>query len=318
MLILRVAIRMLAIALMWLSGAVPAQEFPARMIRIVTSPPGGNNDFTARLMMKGLAERSGWQVVIDNRATLVAPEVVARAAPDGYTLLVAGGSFISGSMFEKLPYDPLRDFAAISITHRQPNVLVVHPSVPAKSVKELIALAKARPGELNYGSAGAGSTNHLAAELFNVMAGVKTVRINYKGVGPAVNALVSGEVQLMIVNLPATAAYIQSGRLRQLAITSTEPSPLRPGLPTLAAAGLPGFVSVVMSGTFAPAGTPAPVVNRLNQEIVRTINQPDIKEKFLALGIETMGNSPQEATAAVKSEIASVARLIKDAGIRTQ
>ena len=318
MLILRAAVGMLAVAVMLPSGAVPAQEFPARLIRIVTSPPGGNNDFTARLMMKGLAERSGWQVVIDNRATLVAPEVVARAAPDGYTLLVAGGSFISGSLFEKLPYDPLRDFAAISITHRAPNILVVHPSVPAKSVRELVALAKAKPGELNYGSAGAGSTNHLAAELFNVMAGVKIVRINYKGVGPAVNALVSGETHLMIVNVPAVAAYIQSGRLRQLAITSAEPSPLRPGLPTLAAAGLPGFESVVMSGTFAPAGTPAAVVNRLNQEIVRTINQPDIKEKFLALGIEIVGSSPQAATAAVKSEIASVARLIKDAGIRTQ
>ena len=132
--------------------------------------------------------------MVDNRATLVAPEVVARAAPDGYTLLVGGGSFISGSLLEKLSFDPLRDFAAISITHRQPNILVVHPSVPVKSVKELIALARAKPGELNYGSAGAGSTNHLAAELFNTMAGVKTVRINYKGVGPAVNALVSGEV----------------------------------------------------------------------------------------------------------------------------
>src|SRR5688572_1157655 len=303
----------LPIALICPGGAALGQEFPARLIRIVTSPPGGNNDFTARLLMKGLTEKTGWQVMIDNRATLVAPEVVARAAPDGYTLLVAGGSFISGSLLEKLPYDPLRDFTAISITHRQPNILVVHPSVPAKSVKELIALAKARPGELNYGSAGAGSTNHLAAELFNVMAGVKTVRINYKGVGPAVNALVSGEVHLMIVNLPATAAYIQSGRLRQLAITSTAPSPTRPGLPTMAAAGLPGFESVVMSGTFAPIGTPAPVVSRLNQEIVRTINQADIKEKFLALGIETMGNSPQEALAAVKDEIAKVGKLIRDA-----
>jgi tripartite-type tricarboxylate transporter receptor subunit TctC len=227
---------MLLLAPIFLTGAVLAQEFPARLIRIVTSPPGGNNDFTARLIMKGLTEKAGWQVVVDNRATLVAPEVTARAAPDGYTFLVAGGSFISGTLLEKLSYDPLRDFAAISITHRQPNILVVHPSVPARSVRELIALAKTRPGALNYGSAGAGSTNHLAMELFNVMAGVKTVRINYKGVGPAVNALVSGEVHLMIVNLPAVAAYIQAGRLRQLAITSTEPSPLRPGLPTLAAA----------------------------------------------------------------------------------
>jgi tripartite-type tricarboxylate transporter receptor subunit TctC len=152
----------------------------------------------------------------------------------------------------------------------------------------------------------------------NVMAGVKTVRINYKGVGPAVNALVSGEVHLMIVNLPAVSAYIQAGRLRQLAITSTEPSPLRPGLPTLAAAGVPGFESVLLSGAFAPAGTPAPVLNRLNQEIVRAINLPEIKDKFGALGVETVGSSPQEATAAIKSEIAKVSRLIKEAGIHTQ
>jgi tripartite-type tricarboxylate transporter receptor subunit TctC len=295
-----------------------AQDFPTKVIRIVTSPPGGNNDFMARLILKGLTERAGWQVVVDNRATLVAPEVVARAAPDGHTVLAGGGSFISGSLLEKLTYDPVRDFAAISITHRQPNVLVVHPSIPAKSVRELIALAKAKPGALNYGSAGAGSTNHLAAELFNTMAGIRTVRVNYKGVGPAVNALVSGEVHLMIVNLPAVASYIHAGRLRELAITSTEPSPLRPALPTMAAAGVPGFESVLISGIFAPIATPAAVVNRLNQEVVRAIHLPEIKEKFLALGIETVGNSPQEATAAIKSEIAKVARLIKEAGIRTQ
>jgi tripartite-type tricarboxylate transporter receptor subunit TctC len=302
---------------MILCGAVSAQEFPTKAIRIVTSPPGGNNDFLARLLVKGLTDRLNWQVVVDNRATLVAPDIVAKSAPDGHTILAGGGSFVSGSLLEKLPYDPLRDFTAISITHRQPNVLVVHPSLPAKTVKELIALAKTKPGALNYGSAGAGSTNHLAAELFNTMAGVKTVRVNYKGVGPAVNALVGGEVHLMIVNLPAVAGYIQGGRLRQLAITSTEPSPLRPGLPTMAAAGVPGFESVLISGVFAPVATPAAVVNRLNQEIVRTINLPDIKERFLALGIETVGSSPQEATAAIKSEIAKVARLIKEAGIRT-
>ena len=314
----RLMVRILPAVMMFLGGAVFAQDFPARLIRIVTSPPGGGNDFTARLIMKGLTERVGWQVVIDNRATILAAEVTARAAPDGYTLLVAGGTFISGPLFEKLSYEPLRDFAAISITHRQPNILVVHPSVPAKSVRELIALAKARPGVLNYASAGVGSTNHIAAELFNSMAGVKTVRINYKGVGAAVTALVGGEVHLMFVNLPSVAAFLQAGRLRQLAITSTEPSPLRPGLPTVAASGLAGFESFLLSGAYAPAGTPAAIVNRLNQEIVRVINLPDIKEKFLSLGIETVGSSPQEATAAIRSEIARVDRLIKEAGVRTQ
>jgi tripartite-type tricarboxylate transporter receptor subunit TctC len=295
-----------------------AQDYPAKVIRIVTSPPGGANDFIARFLLKGLTEKAGWQVVVDNRATILAPEVVMRAAPDGYTLLVSGGTFITGYLIEKLPYEPLRDFAPISLTHRQPNILVVHPSLPVKSVKELIALAKARPGELNYASSGVGSSNHLAGELFKVMTGAKIVRINYKGVGPAVGAVLSGEVQIMYANLAAVSHYLQAGRLRPLAITSLEPSPLRPGLPTMAAAGLPGFEAVVMSGVYAPAGTPAAIVNRLHQEVVRVINLPDIKEKFSNIGIDTVGSSPQELTAAMKAEIARTARLIKEAGIRTE
>jgi tripartite-type tricarboxylate transporter receptor subunit TctC len=295
--------------------AVPlfAQEFPAKPIRIVTSPPGGSNDFIARFLLKGLTEKPGWQVVIDNRATVLAPEVVMRTPPDGYTLLVSGATFITGNLFEKLPYDPVRDFTSITLTHRQPNILVVHPSLPVKSVKELIALAKARPGQLTYAS-----TNHLAGELFKVMTGTKIERINYKGVGPAVNALLSGEVQIMYANLASISHHLQSNRLRPLAITSLEPSPLRPGLPTVAASGLPGFEAVVMSGVYAPAGTPAAIVNRLNQEIVRVIHQPDIKEKFSAIGIETVGSTPQELMAAMKAEIARTAKLMKEAGIRIE
>ncbi|HKA41110.1 MAG TPA: tripartite tricarboxylate transporter substrate binding protein [Burkholderiales bacterium] len=309
---------MFPLAAMFLGGAVLAQDYPARLIRIVTSPPGGGNDFAARLIMKGLTDKAGWQVITDNRPTVISAEVVARAAPDGYTFLVAGGTFISGPLFEKMSYDTLRDFAAISITHRQPNILVVHPSVPVKSVRDLIALAKARPGGLNYATAGVGSTNHIAGEMFNAMAGVRTVRINYKGVGAAVNALVGGEAQVMYVNLPSIAAYLQTGRLRPLAITSAEPSPLRPGLPTMAASGLPGFESFLMTGAYAPAGTPAPLVHRLNQEIVRAINLPEIKDKFFALGIETVGSSPQDATAAIRSEIARISKLIKEGGLRTE
>jgi tripartite-type tricarboxylate transporter receptor subunit TctC len=194
----------------------------------------------------------------------------------------------------------------------------VHPSLPVKSVRELIALAKAKPGQLNYASSGLGSTNHLAGELFNMMTGVKIVRINYKGVGPAVNSVLSGEVHLMYANLASVSHYLQAGRLRPLAITSLEPSPLRPGLPTMAASGLPGFEAVVMTGTYAPAGTPAAIVSRLNQEIVRVINLPDIKEKFSNIGIETVGSSPQELTSAMKAEIARTAKLVKEAGIRTE
>lgn len=295
-----------------------AQDYPAKVIRIVTSPPGGSNDFVARFILKGLTERLAWQLVVDNRPTVLAPEVVARTAPDGYTLLVSGGTFITGYLIEKLPYEPLRDFAPITLTHRQPNILVVHPSLPVKSVRELIALAKARPGQLNYASSGVGASNHLAGELFNVMTGVRIVRINYKGVGPAVNAVLSGEVQLMYANLASISNHVQSGRLRPLAITSAEPSALRPGLPTMAASGLAGFEAVVMTGVYAPAGTPAAIVNRLNQEIVRVLNLPDIKEKFTSIGIETVGSSPQELTDAMKSEIARTAKLVKEAGIRTE
>jgi len=310
--------RDLMIAILLLaSGVAFAQEYPSKVIRILTSPPGGSNDFVARLLVKGLAEKSGWQLVVDNRATILAPEVVMRTAPDGYTLLITGGTFITGHLFDKLPYEPLRDFAPITLTHRQPNILVVHPSLPVKSVKELIALAKAKPGQLNYGTSGVGSTNHLSGELFKLLAGVKIVRINYKGVGPAVSALLSGEVQLMYANLAATSHYVHAGRLRALAITSAEPSPLYPNLPTMAAAGVPGFEMAVMTGIYAPLGTPAAIVNRLNQEIVRAIHMPDIKEKFTNIGIETVGSSPQELTAAMKTEIARTARLIKEGGLRS-
>jgi tripartite-type tricarboxylate transporter receptor subunit TctC len=299
------------LAVFW-TGVACAQDYPAKVIRIVTSPPGGSNDFVARLIVKGLTEKLGWQIVVDNRATILVPELVMRAAPDGYTLLVTGGTFITGYLFDKLPYEPLRDFAPITLTHRQPNILVVHPSLPVKSVKELIALAQAKPGQLNYASSGVGSTNHLSGELFNVIAGTKIVRINYKGVGPAVTALLGGEVHLMYANLAAVSPYLQSGRLRPLAITSVEPSPLRPGLPTMAASGLPAFETVVITGVYAPVATPTAIVTRLHQEIVRAIHLPEIKERFSSIGIETVGSSPQELTAAMKAEITRTTKLVKE------
>jgi tripartite-type tricarboxylate transporter receptor subunit TctC len=305
-------------ALTWVAGAACAQDYPAKVVRVVTSPPGGSNDFVTRLLVKGVTERAGWQFVVDNRPTILAPEVVMRAPADGYTLLITGGTFVTGHLFDKLAYEPVRDFAPISLTHRQPNILVVHPSLPVKSVKDLIALAKANPGDLNYGTSGVGSTNHLSAELFKLMTGVRMVRINYKGVGPSVAALLSGEVQVMWANLAAISHYVQAGRLRPLAITSAEPSPLYAGLPTMVESGLAGFGTVVMTGVYAPLGTPPAIVNRLNQEIVRAINLPEIKEKFSNVGVETVGSSPQELTAAMKSEIARTARLIKEGGLRSE
>jgi tripartite-type tricarboxylate transporter receptor subunit TctC len=300
------------------AGVACAQDYPVKVIRIVTSPPGGSNDFATRLLVEGLSKRPGWQFVVDNRATILAPEIAMRAAPDGYTLLVTGGTFVTGHLFDRLPYDPLRDFAPISLMHRQANILVVHPSLPVKSVKELIALAKAKPGELNYASSGIGSSNHIAGELFQFMTGVRLERINYKGVGPAVSSVLTGEVQLMYANLASVSHYLQAQRLRPLAITSAEPSPLYPELPTMAASGLPGFEAVVMTGIYAPLGTPPAIVDRLNQEIVRAINLPAIKEKFSNIGIETVGSSPPELTAAMKTEIARTAKLVKARGLRSE
>lgn len=311
-----VAASLAAAISLFTAGMACAQDYPAKVIRVVTSPPGGSNDFASRLLVKGLTERTGWQFVVDNRPTILAPEVVMRTPPDGYTILVTGGTFVTGYLIEKLPYEPLRDFAPISLTHRQPNILVVHTSLPVKSVKQLIALAKAKPDLLNYSSSGVGSSNHLAAELLKFMTGVRIVRVNYKGVGPAVSALLSGEVQLLFANLASVSHYLQSGRVRPLAITSAEPSPLYPELPTMSASGLPGFEAVVMTGVYAPLGTPAPIVNRLNQEIVRAINLPEIKEKFSNTGIETVGSSPQELTAAMKVEIERTSKLVKDGGFR--
>jgi tripartite-type tricarboxylate transporter receptor subunit TctC len=192
---------------------------------------------------------------------------------------------------------------------------VVHPSLPVKSVKELIALAKARPGQLNYASSGTGSASHLSGELFNVMTRTRIVRINFKGLGAAVSSLLSGEVQLMYANPAAIAPYLEAGRVRPLAVTSAQASPLYPNLPTMAASGLPGFETDVITAVYAPAGTPASIVNRLNQEIVRAINLPDIKEKFTHIGIETVGTSPQALTAAIKAEIARTSRLVKEGAI---
>ena len=314
---------MIAIISIGIAGALAigttfAQDYPAKVIRVVTSPPGGSNDFAARLVVRGFAERPGWQFVIDNRPTIVAPEVVMRSPPDGYTLLVSGGTFITGPLIEKLPYDALRDFAPISLTHRQTNVLVVHPSLPVKSVKELIALAKAKPGQLNYASSGTGSASHLSGELFKVMTGTRIVRINFKGLGAAVTSVLSGEVQLMYANPAAIAPYLRAGRVRPLAITSAQPSSLHPDLPTMAASGLPGFDTDVITAVYAPAGTPAGIVNRLNQEIVRAINVPDIKEKFTNIGIETVGTTPPALTAAMTAEIARTSRLVKEGAIRSE
>ena len=297
------------------AGVASSQNYPNKPIRIVTSAVGGGNDFIARLIAQGINGPLGQSVIVENRPSNIAPEIVARASPDGYTLLLAGGTFLIGPLLEKLSYNPVRDFSPITLVDSSPNVLVVHPSVPANSVKEFIALAKAKPGALNYASGNTGSLIHLAAELFKSMAGVNFVRVPYKGTGQAVNDLVGGQVQLMFATAASVAPHIKSGKLRGLAVTSAQPSALAPGLPTIAST-LPGYEAVGESAMYASGKTPTAIIKRLNQEIVRVLNQADIKEKFLTTGSEPAPSSPEKHAIVMKAEIATWSKLIKDAGIK--
>jgi len=295
-----------------------AKDYPSKPIRIVSSEPGSTNDFVARLIARGLTGSLKEQVIVDNRAIL-AGEIVARAAPDGYTLLSYGTPlWLAPLLRDNVPWDTLKDFAPITWTTASPNILVVHASVPAKSVRELIAIAKARPGELNYASSSTGSAAHLAAELFKEMAGVNMMRIPYKGTGSALNELIGGQVQIMFAGPSAVGAHVKSGRLRALAITSAQPSPLEPDLPTVSASGLPGYESSLILGILAPAKTPPSLVNRLNKEIAAILNRPDIKERIFNTGTEIVASSPQQFVEKIKSETNKWGRVIKNAGIREE
>lgn len=297
------------------AGGASGQEYPSKPLRIVTSPAGGGNDFPARLIARGISGPLDQQVVVDNRPTVLLAELVSKAAPDGYTLLLTGSAHWIGPLLEKVSYDPIRDFAAITLVDRAPSVLVVHPSMPVKSVKQLIALARSSPGELNVSVGGVGSSNYLAAILFNHMAGVNIVRIPYKGTGPAMTAVMSGEVHAMFASPGGVAPHVKSGRLRALAVCSAQPSALAPGLPTIAASGLPGYVSEALHALFAPARTPPAIVARLNHEVVRYLQSADAKEILLKAGTEAAPGSPDELTATMKSEIANVGKVLKAAGI---
>ena len=302
------------------TGVVSGQDFPSKPIRLVTGGPGSNGDFASRLIAQGLSDAIGQQVIVDNRTSgVILGDVVAKAPPDGYTVLVTGSSLWLRPFFQdNLPWDPVKDFIPVTLAVSSPNVLVVHPSLPIKSVKELIALATLRPGELNYGSGPVGTSNHLAGELFKSMARVNIVRVPYKGVGQAVNDLMGGHVHLMFPVAASAMPHVKSGRLRGLAVLSAKPSALVPGIPTAAQAGLPGFEAEVINGVFAPAKTRAAIVNRLNQDIVRVLGQPDLKQKFFAGGVEVVGSSSAQLAAAVKSDMTILGKLIKDLGLRDE
>jgi tripartite-type tricarboxylate transporter receptor subunit TctC len=304
------------LCLQYLHGNAVAEIYPNRPIRMLAPEIGGASDIAARLVAQSVSAGLGQQVVVDNRGS-IAPEIAAKAPPDGYTLIAYGSPlWLNPFLRDNVPWDPMKDFLPITSIAIAPNVLIVHPSVPAHSVKELVALAKAKPGALNYASGSSGALTHLTGELFNAMAGVKIVRVPYRGNGPALNALYAGEVQLMFANAGSVIPQLKSGRMKALAVTSAQPSPLVPGLPTVAAEGVPRFESLSIIGVFAPARTPSAVISRLNTEIVKALNASDLKAKYAGLGVEAVGSSPDEFRAAVRRDMAKWGTLIKDAGIR--
>ena len=298
------------------AGAAWGQEYPTRPVRIVTSDIGGAGDFVTRTLGPGLNAALGQPVVVENRPANAA-EVVAKAPPDGHTLLLYGPTVWITPLVRKSPWDPLRDLAPITLTVRAPNLLVVTPTLPVKTVKDLIALAKARPGDLNFASSETGSSTHLAAELFKHMTGTHIVRVNYKGPAMAINDIIGGRVELMFLAASSVRGHVKSGKLRALAVTTEKPTSLFPGMPTVSAA-VPGYESAAQFGFFAPAKTPASIVNRLNQETVRFLNAPETKERYFNAGMEIIGNSPEQFAAMLRSETDKWTKVIKAAGIREE
>ena len=308
---------MLLLALCALAvSAVCAQDYPNRPIRFVTAAAGGGNDLAARLVAQGLTERLGQQVIVDNRGGAHVPQItVSKAAPDGYTILSQNNTVWIAPLLEKTAYDHFRELAPIALTARAPNILVVHPLLPVNSVKELIAAAKVAPGEINYASGVVGSSNHVAAELFKAMAGVNLVRIGYRGTGPALIDVMAGEVKIMFATATSSSPHVKSGKLKALAVTSAEPSALAPGLPTIAASGVPGYAAEAIYGVWAPAKTPAAILSRLNQEIIKVLTTPQTRDRFFSSGAEVVASTPQVFAAEIKAETTRLDKIFKSAGI---
>ena len=314
-------IGLLLICLCAAAGPVRAQTYPAKAVRlIVPFAAGGSTDIIGRVIAQKLNEMWGQPVLVDNRAggsTVIGTEIVAKAPPDGHTLLVTPAPFtIVPSLMQKLPYDPHKDFEPITLINTTPLVVVVHPGVPAKSIKELVALAKAKPGALNYGSSGSGGSNHLAGELFNAMAGVKMVHVPYKGNAPALTDLVGGHVDVVFNGLTSALPLIKSGKLRALGVTSLNRSAALPGSPTLDESGLKGFQAVAWNGLTAPARTPKAVIDKINADVMKVIRSPELVEKLKAEGSDPVGSSVEQYARFLREEIAKWNKVIKFANIR--
>ena len=301
-----------------LTSLAMAQPYPYKPIRILSAEVGGGADFAARVIAQRMVLPLGRQVVVENRPGRLIGDMLVRANPDGYTLLLISSTILFAPVFGEAHYDPAKDFSPISMLATSPNIVVVHSSVAVTSIRELIALAKAKPGVLNYGSGGVGSSIHLAVELFKQMAAIDITRVAYKGTGPAMSDLLGGQLQLMFATAGSVMRHLGTSRLRALAVTSAQPSALAPGLPTVAAAGLPGYEMVAVYALAAPPKTSAAVVKRLNQAIVQSLSDTELKERFLVSAMEARSGSPEELGARIKVEISTIARLVKSAGIRAE
>ncbi len=304
------------------AGMAMAQSYPNKPIRMLAPEAGGGVDFVARMIAREMSSNMGQQVVIENRGGaggVIAGEAIVKSPPDGYAFLFYGPAiWLLPYLRERVPFDATKDLTPVTLAVTTPNVLVVHPSLPVKSARELIALAKAKPGALSDAGANTGSSAHLTAELFKAMAGVDIVRVPYRGVGPALSALIAGQVQLMFPSAGSIAPHLKSGRLRALAVTSAKPSELTPGLPTVAASGLPGYESVAIFGILAPAQTPPDIINRVQREVARALANPELKKRFFEAGVEGIGSTPEEYAATIRRESVKWGKLIRDLGIREE
>ena len=295
-----------------------AQAFPEKPVRLIGSLPGGGSDLIMRLIAPSLRNTLGQPVIIENRPVFLLGEIGSKTPPDGYAMFVVGTSFMIGHLLRETTWDPLRDFAPVTLADAGPGVLIVHPSLPVKSVRDLIALAKSKPGQLNYASGPPGSAAHLAAELFKGIAGVNLVWVPFKSQGLGIVSMMTGETQVMLNSAAGTTPFMKSGQVRALAVTTAQPSPLLPGLPTLASSGVPGYESLQTDAVVVPAKTPAAIISRLNQEVVRALNLPEVKEALMNTGVVVVGNSPEEFGKFMKAEVVKWGKVIKDAGIKAE
>ena len=311
---------LLGVVLALAASTSHAQAYPAKPIRfLIGFPPGGTNDILARALAPKLGEYLGQTVVVENRggaSTAIATELAARSAPDGYTIVLNAPGHATNPALRKLPFDSVKDFSFITLLAESQNLLTVHPSLPVTSVKSLIAVSKKRPGDINYGTSGIGTTPHMSAELFQYLTGVRWVHIPYKGSGLGLTALLSGEVSLYFANIPAVIRHIQAGKLRPIALSGPRRTPAAPGIPTIAESGIPGFSVTSWFGVAAPARTPRPIVDRLHAEFVRALHSPELNERIKGMGADPVGNTPEQYTAFVQDEIVKWGKVIKAAGIK--